>query len=186
MASPMARLQQKTQAAVTTGLAGSTGIPCAMVYGLYRALPGDRAFLPPSSARSTRKLSLSVGRPGPRDFAVRVRHVRLTCLRVHRIPAPRIVTIGRNVPLHRGGMRGSIVLICPTPQALMHAADWHDGQFSHGAHAGSYGEGLGRHRPPRPCSTSSTIGVWPYRVAFATVFALSSPKRWCGRAVPSR
>jgi hypothetical protein len=27
----MARLQQKTQAAVTTGLAGSTGIPCAMV-----------------------------------------------------------------------------------------------------------------------------------------------------------
>jgi hypothetical protein len=31
----MARLQQKTQAAVTTGLAGSTGgIPCAMVYGL--------------------------------------------------------------------------------------------------------------------------------------------------------
>jgi hypothetical protein len=35
MASPMARLQQKTQAAVTTGLAGSTGIPCAMVYALY-------------------------------------------------------------------------------------------------------------------------------------------------------
>src|SRR5258708_20943803 len=30
-ASPMARLQQKKQAAVTTGSAGSTGIPCAMV-----------------------------------------------------------------------------------------------------------------------------------------------------------
>jgi hypothetical protein len=29
--SPMARLQQKTQAAVTTGRAGSAGIPCAMV-----------------------------------------------------------------------------------------------------------------------------------------------------------
>src|SRR5580693_561148 len=26
----------------------SPGIPRAMVYGLYRALPGDRAFLPPS------------------------------------------------------------------------------------------------------------------------------------------
>jgi hypothetical protein len=25
-------------------------------------------------------------------------------IRVHRIPAPRIVTIGRNVPLHRGGI----------------------------------------------------------------------------------
>jgi hypothetical protein len=30
----MARLQQKKQAAVTTGKAGATGIPCAMVYGL--------------------------------------------------------------------------------------------------------------------------------------------------------
>jgi hypothetical protein len=34
----MARLQQKTQAAVTTGLAGSTGIPCAMVLRLIFAL----------------------------------------------------------------------------------------------------------------------------------------------------
>jgi len=30
-AAPMARLQQKKQAAVTTGKAGTTGIPCAMV-----------------------------------------------------------------------------------------------------------------------------------------------------------
>src|ERR1700716_4274518 len=28
------------------------GIPRAMVYGLFRALPGDRAFLPPSPLRS--------------------------------------------------------------------------------------------------------------------------------------
>jgi hypothetical protein len=56
-------------------------------------------------------------------------------IRVHRIPAPRIVTIGRNVPLHRGGMRESIVVICPTEQAPTPATDWHDGQFSHGAHA---------------------------------------------------
>jgi hypothetical protein len=39
-------------------------------------------------------------------------------LRVHRIPASRFVTIGRNAPLHRGGMRESIVLICPTEQAI--------------------------------------------------------------------
>jgi hypothetical protein len=36
----MARLQQKKQAAVTTGQAGSTGIPCAMVLRLIRDLPG--------------------------------------------------------------------------------------------------------------------------------------------------
>jgi hypothetical protein len=34
----MARLQQKTQAAVTTGSARSTGIPCAMVFAAYSAL----------------------------------------------------------------------------------------------------------------------------------------------------
>jgi hypothetical protein len=37
-------------------------------------------------------------------------------------------------------MREKIVLICPTPQAPIPAADWHDGQFAHGAHAGIYGE----------------------------------------------
>jgi hypothetical protein len=44
-------------------------------------------------------------------------------------------------------MRESMVLICPTPQARMPAADWHDGQLAHGAHAGLYSEGLGRHPP---------------------------------------
>jgi hypothetical protein len=40
--------------------------------GVLRALPGDRAFLPPSSARSSsRQLGISVGMPGPHDFAVR-------------------------------------------------------------------------------------------------------------------
>jgi hypothetical protein len=50
LAAPMARLQQTTQAAVTTGLAGSTGIPCAMVYGLYVISSVYRAFEPPSPA----------------------------------------------------------------------------------------------------------------------------------------
>jgi hypothetical protein len=44
-ASPMARLQQKKQAAVTTGSAGSSGIPCAMVLRLIRVLPGVPGFL---------------------------------------------------------------------------------------------------------------------------------------------
>jgi hypothetical protein len=34
----------------TTGLARSSGLPCAMVLRLVRDLPGDRACLPPSSA----------------------------------------------------------------------------------------------------------------------------------------
>jgi hypothetical protein len=33
-------------------------------------------------------------------------------------------------------MDEKIVPICPTPQAMMRAADWHDGQFAHGVHAG--------------------------------------------------
>jgi hypothetical protein len=42
----MARLQQKTQAAVTTGLAlaGTTGIPAQWCYGLYVISPVYRAF----------------------------------------------------------------------------------------------------------------------------------------------
>jgi hypothetical protein len=64
----------------------------------------DRCFVTPVACamQSIRKLSASLGAPGP--HAVRLGHVRLT-RRVHRIPAPRVVTIGRNVPLHRGGMR---------------------------------------------------------------------------------
>jgi len=55
-----------------------SGLPCAMVYGLFRALPGDRAFLPPSSAGSfaSRELDTSVGASGPHGFTVRSSHAR--------------------------------------------------------------------------------------------------------------
>jgi hypothetical protein len=82
MASPMARLQQKKQAAVTTGGAGSTGIPCAMVLTVSFAISPGTGLSCPRRLRDVkhhRKLGLSVGRPGPRDFAVRISHVRLTC-----------------------------------------------------------------------------------------------------------
>jgi hypothetical protein len=46
--------------------------------GFLRDLPGDRAFLPPSLARSSiRKLDISVGISGPHDFTVRFRAARL-------------------------------------------------------------------------------------------------------------
>ena len=97
---------------------------------LIRALPGETGLCcrRPCDAGSvvtfaTMRKRIArgtcIGAPGPHDFAVRAGHVRLACRHVHRIPAPRIATIGRNVPLHRGGMRGRIVLICPTPQGLI-------------------------------------------------------------------
>src|SRR3979409_53683 len=64
----------------------SPGIPHAMVYGLYRALPGDRAFLPPSPALLSANLTPASGRQdhtsSPSAYTPFVyRHIR-----VHRIP----------------------------------------------------------------------------------------------------
>ena len=65
--------------------------PAQWFYGLLRALPGDRAFLPPSSARrfASRELDASFGAPGPHGFTVRSQHVRLARRHVHRSPSPR-------------------------------------------------------------------------------------------------
>jgi hypothetical protein len=93
--------------------------------------PGFLAPVIPEKLAS-QELDLSVGRPGPRDFAVRASHVRLTCHPRPSHPRPTCRDDRAYVPLHRGGMREKIVLICPTPQALLDAADWHDGQFPHG------------------------------------------------------
>ena len=117
----------------------STGIPCAMVYGLYRDLLGDRAFLPPSSLRSLLLKNLTSA-SGGRDHATSPSakgHVRLTCHPRPSHPRPTCRDDRAYVPLHRGGMGGKMVLICPTPQARTHVADRHDGQFPHGAHAGN-------------------------------------------------
>jgi hypothetical protein len=45
---PAARLQQRKQAAVTTGSTGSTGLPCAMAYGLYALSSGTGSLAPVS------------------------------------------------------------------------------------------------------------------------------------------
>jgi hypothetical protein len=76
--------------------------PAQWFYGLLRALPGDRAFLPPSPAGSfaSRELDASVGAPGPHGFAVRAACARR--LRAARPPHPtaRFVTIASR-PSHR-------------------------------------------------------------------------------------
>ena len=73
--------------------------------GLWRALPGDRAFLPPSPPRNSllRDLNASVGASGPHGFAVRNSatrphaYARLMLLRPPH-PIPTFVTMA-NAPL---------------------------------------------------------------------------------------
>src|SRR5258707_13496996 len=73
--------------------------------GFLRALPGDRACLPPSSAKvAFRQLDASVGASGPHDFAVRVSAVRQRHCHVHRIPRPTAVTVA-NSPSEGAGRR---------------------------------------------------------------------------------
>ncbi len=82
--------------------------------GFLRALPGDRALLPPSSAVA-RQLDTSVGASGPHDFAVRFSAVRQERIRVHRIP-PR-VRDDREPPLCGTGRGELVEMICPTGKA---------------------------------------------------------------------
>jgi hypothetical protein len=126
MASPMARLQKKSRRRSPQVQPDQPAFP-ARWFTAYSALSSGTGLPCPRRLRDAghhRTLDLSIGRPGPHAFTVRTDHVRLTCRHVHRIPAPRVVTIGRNVPLHRGRMRGKVVLICPTPQP----------QYAHGVH----------------------------------------------------
>jgi len=83
--------------------------------GLSRALPGDRAFLPPSLRGKSRKLDASVGASGPHDFAVRDRAVRLRAIRTPNAAASiasrlTSVTIAKR-PSVWDGMAGVLKLI---------------------------------------------------------------------------
>ena len=58
------------QAAVTTGPAESSGIPCTMVLTLIARSPWEPGFVAPIAREIiTRELGLSVGRPGPHALA---------------------------------------------------------------------------------------------------------------------
>ena len=71
----------------TTGTPNDPAFPARRFDGLFRALPGDRALLPPSPAGcSSRRLDASVGASGPHGFAVRFNALRLARLGVHRVP----------------------------------------------------------------------------------------------------
>src|SRR5258708_24516639 len=67
-----------------------SGFPCAVVYGLLRALPGDRAFLPPSSLRNLflKNLTPASGRQDHTASPSATTAFVIRRLRVHRIPPP--------------------------------------------------------------------------------------------------
>jgi hypothetical protein len=64
---------EKTQAAVTTGLAEHPAFPARWAYDLYVISPGTGLIAPVArnARHEHRKLDLSTGRPGPHDFTVR-------------------------------------------------------------------------------------------------------------------
>jgi hypothetical protein len=76
---------------VTTGSPNWSGLPCAMVYGLY-VLPGERLFCRRRLQVPTRKLDSSVAKSGPHDFAVRLSRHSSTAPPRPLHPAPRFVT----------------------------------------------------------------------------------------------
>src|ERR1700761_2299088 len=108
MASPMARLQKKMQAAVNTGSARSTGIPRAMVLRLIRDLPGVRALIATVVERNTcfAQLDPSVGGSGPHDFAVRIGRARLALPLRPSHPASHVRDDWPKRPSRGGGTRG--------------------------------------------------------------------------------
>ena len=110
-ASPMARVQQRMHAAVTTGSAEITGIPCATVLTAYNALSWVNGL---SCHPRLRDANITAGlipasrdqdhtpwlvRPGP---FVGLRHARARSQSVHRIPPPTSVTTAKR-PSNGGG-----------------------------------------------------------------------------------
>jgi hypothetical protein len=98
------RTRERTRAYRFSG--NTPAFPAQWFYGLLRALPGDRAFLPPSLSRCPQELDTSVGVSGPHDFAVRLSHARQSLLSRPPHPAPTFVTMA-NAPLIEDGMAES-------------------------------------------------------------------------------
>ncbi len=89
-----AKAEKKTHTSIQVQRKQS-GLPCAVVYGLLRALLGDRAFCHRHQREISRRLDASVEASGPHDFAVRIGAVRQGHLHVHRIPHPTFVTTAK-------------------------------------------------------------------------------------------
>src|ERR1700724_3746288 len=102
----------------------SPGTPRAMVYGLYRALPGEPGFLATVTPEklASQELDTSVGVSGPHDFAVRLSAVRQWHFSVHRIP-PR-VRDDREPPLSGTGHREYSLIFISEKQKYFCKGGW--------------------------------------------------------------
>ena len=99
----------KKQAAVTTGLAETPGLPCAAGLRLTPRSPRGPAVLPPSLAIRRCELGISTGMPGPHGLTVRTTIVRRPSKKAAiacglPLPASTFVTIAMR-PSARGEMR---------------------------------------------------------------------------------
>lgn len=86
--------------------------PAQWLYGLYRALPGESAWLSPSPTRSlkaSRELDACIAASGPHDFAVRLRPVVCRTEASIASPPQRTVTTADAPP--RGWRRGTLIPI---------------------------------------------------------------------------
>jgi hypothetical protein len=100
----------------TTGGAGSSGLPCAMVLRLIRDLPGDRALLPPSSVDHSTTLAPASGRQDHTISPSAPAPLVLRRQNVHRIPLPTSVTIAIR-PSCGGGTARTLRLIWVSEKA---------------------------------------------------------------------
>ena len=101
---PMARLQQKTQAAGTTGSAEHPAFPARWAYSLYVISPGT-GLIAPVACEHVASQTWHQHRDARTTRFRRPDQSRSSCAidRGHRIPAPRVVTM-RIRPSARGGM----------------------------------------------------------------------------------
>ena len=95
----------------------SPGIPRAMVYGLCRTLPGDRAFLSPSLLRSLllRSLTPASRRQDHTILPSASRAIRQRHIGVHRIPL-RVRDVAQR-PSVWGGTAADMKVICANTEA---------------------------------------------------------------------
>src|SRR5947209_4880483 len=104
LAAPMARLQQKSRRQSPQVQPEQPAFPARRFYAYIVISSVHRAFWPPSPPGSAPgQLDTSVGVPGPHDFTSADLAFVSRKPNVHRIPAPRVVTIARNAPLNEAG-----------------------------------------------------------------------------------
>src|SRR3984957_12764182 len=100
---------KKHTSVVTTVTSESPGIPRAMVYDLFRALPGDRACLSPSSADNSANLTPASRRQDHTASPSALAPFVKGAIHVHRIPL--LVRDDREPPLLKERDRKAIHLI---------------------------------------------------------------------------